>query len=70
LKVRDVHVFFAVTKCGSMGRAAEELSVSQPAIFLIQPDDLALSRAAKHGCTRQEAVRRLSKLGSLAKKDE
>jgi hypothetical protein len=34
----------------------------------IQPDDLAAidAWAAKHGCTRQEAIRRLAKMGLLA----
>jgi hypothetical protein len=39
----------------------------------IQPDELAAidQWAAKHGCTRSEAVRRLAKLGLLAdKKDD
>lgn len=39
----------------------------------IQPDDLAAidEWAAKHGCTRSEALRRLAKLGLLAdKKDD
>jgi hypothetical protein len=39
----------------------------------IQPDDLAAidEWAAKHGCTRSEAVRRLAKLGLLAdRKDD
>lgn len=32
LKLRDLQVLMAVAKCGSMGKAAAELSVSQPAI--------------------------------------
>jgi hypothetical protein len=38
----------------------------------IQPDDLAVldAWAAEHGCTRQEAIRRLYKLGLLAGKDD
>src|SRR5215468_10504715 len=38
LKLRDIHVLLTVTKCGSMGKAAEELSVSQPAISKIISD--------------------------------
>jgi DNA-binding transcriptional LysR family regulator len=32
LKLRDLNVLFAVTRCGSMGKAAAQLAVSQPAI--------------------------------------
>jgi DNA-binding transcriptional LysR family regulator len=32
LKLRDLHVLMTVARCGSMGKAASELSVSQPAI--------------------------------------
>ena len=32
LKLRDLHVLQVVARCGSMGKAATELSVSQPAI--------------------------------------
>src|SRR6267378_2562162 len=32
LKLRDLHVLLIVVKCGSMGKAANQLSVSQPAI--------------------------------------
>jgi DNA-binding transcriptional LysR family regulator len=32
LKLRDLHVLLTVARCGSMGKAASELSVSQPAI--------------------------------------
>lgn len=32
LKLRDLHVLMTVARCGSMGKAAAELSVSQPAI--------------------------------------
>src|SRR5262245_15815744 len=32
LKLRDVHVFMAVAECRSMGKAAVQLAVSQPAI--------------------------------------
>jgi DNA-binding transcriptional LysR family regulator len=32
LKLRDLHVLMTVARCGSMGRAATQLSVSQPAI--------------------------------------
>src|SRR5882757_3331942 len=32
LKLRDLHVLLIVVKCGSMGKAASQLSVSQPAI--------------------------------------
>ncbi len=38
LKLRDIHVLLTVTKCGSMGKAAEELSVSQPAISKVISD--------------------------------
>ena len=32
LKLRDLHVLLTVARCGSMGKAAAQLSVSQPAI--------------------------------------
>jgi DNA-binding transcriptional LysR family regulator len=32
LKLRDLHVLMTVARCGSMGKAAAQLSVSQPAI--------------------------------------
>jgi DNA-binding transcriptional LysR family regulator len=32
LKLRDLHVLMTVARCGSMGKAASQLSVSQPAI--------------------------------------
>ena len=32
LKLRDIHVLLTVANCGSMGKAAVQLSVSQPAI--------------------------------------
>lgn len=32
LKLRDMHILLTVAKCGSMGRAAAELAVSQPAV--------------------------------------
>ena len=32
VKLRDLHVFLAVTQCGSMAKAAEKLAVSQPVI--------------------------------------
>src|SRR4051812_45932306 len=32
LKLRDLHILLAVAKLGSMGKAAAELAVSQPAI--------------------------------------
>lgn len=32
LKLRDLHVLMSVAQCGSMGRAAVELAISQPAI--------------------------------------
>lgn len=38
LKLRDLHVLLTVTKCGSMGKAAEQLSVSQPAISKVVAD--------------------------------
>jgi len=38
LKLRDLHVLLTVTQCGSMGRAAEQLAVSQPAISKVIAD--------------------------------
>ncbi len=32
MKLRDIHVLLTVARCGSMGKAAAQLSVSQPAI--------------------------------------
>jgi DNA-binding transcriptional LysR family regulator len=32
LKLRDLHVFCAVVRCGSMAKASEQLGVSQPAV--------------------------------------
>lgn len=32
IKLRDLHVFFAVIECGSMAKAAEQLGVSQPTV--------------------------------------
>src|SRR5216684_1456568 len=32
LKLRDLHILLTVARCGSMGKAAAQLSVSQPAI--------------------------------------
>ncbi|QOZ47205.1 LysR family transcriptional regulator [Bradyrhizobium sp. CCBAU 53340] len=32
IRLRDVHVFLTVAQCGSMARAAQQLSVTQPAI--------------------------------------
>jgi molybdenum-dependent DNA-binding transcriptional regulator ModE len=32
LKLRDLHILLAVAKAGSMGKAAAELSISQPSI--------------------------------------
>jgi len=32
LKLRDLNVLLTVARCGSMGKAAEQLAVSQPAI--------------------------------------
>jgi DNA-binding transcriptional LysR family regulator len=32
LKLRDIHILLTVTKCGSMGKAAAELAMSQPAV--------------------------------------
>ena len=32
LKLRDLHILFAVVECGSMARAAKQLSVSNPVI--------------------------------------
>jgi len=38
LRLRDLHAFFTVTRCGSMAKAAEELGVSQPAISKVIAD--------------------------------
>jgi DNA-binding transcriptional LysR family regulator len=38
LRLRDLHAFFAVTQCGSMVKAAEQLGVSQPAISKVIAD--------------------------------
>jgi DNA-binding transcriptional LysR family regulator len=38
LKLRDLHVLLVVAECGSMGKAADRLSVSQPAISKIISD--------------------------------
>jgi DNA-binding transcriptional LysR family regulator len=38
LKLRDLNVLLAVARCGSMGKAAEQLSVSQPAISKVIAD--------------------------------
>jgi DNA-binding transcriptional LysR family regulator len=32
LKLRDLHILLAVAKSGSMGKAASDLAVSQPAV--------------------------------------
>src|SRR4051812_35322268 len=32
LKLRDMHILLTVAKCGSMGKAATELAMSQPAV--------------------------------------
>src|SRR6202007_3316574 len=32
IRLRDVHVFLTVVQCGSMAKAARQLSVTQPAI--------------------------------------
>jgi len=32
LKLRDLHILLAVAKSGSMGKAAAELAISQPAV--------------------------------------
>ena len=32
LKLRDLHILMSVAQCGSMGKAAVELAISQPAI--------------------------------------
>ena len=32
LKLRDLHILFAVVECGSMTRAAKQLSVSNPVV--------------------------------------
>jgi DNA-binding transcriptional LysR family regulator len=38
LKLRDLHVYFAVVQCGSMAKAAAELGVSQPTVSEIVAD--------------------------------
>src|ERR1700691_2302584 len=38
LKLRDLHVYFAVVECGSMARAAARLGVSQPTVSEIIAD--------------------------------
>ena len=38
LKLRDLHVFSTVARCGSMAKAAQQLSVSQPAVSEIIAD--------------------------------
>ena len=38
LKLRDLHVLLTVAKYGSMGKAAIQLSVSQPAISKVISD--------------------------------
>ncbi|MDB5923173.1 MAG: Pep2 [Betaproteobacteria bacterium] len=38
LKLRDLHIFFAVVHCGSMAKAAKHLAMSQPAVSKIIAD--------------------------------
>lgn len=38
LKLRDLHVFFAVAQCGSMAKAASRLHVTQPAVSQVIAD--------------------------------
>ncbi len=38
LKLRDLHVYFAVVQCGSMAKAATQLGVSQPTVSEIIAD--------------------------------
>jgi DNA-binding transcriptional LysR family regulator len=38
MKLRDLHVLLTVARCGSMGKAAAQLSVSQPAISKVIAD--------------------------------
>jgi DNA-binding transcriptional LysR family regulator len=38
LRLRDLHVFFTVARCGSMARAAAELGVSQPTVSEVIAD--------------------------------
>ena len=38
LKLRDLHVLMTVARCGSMGKAAAQLLVSQPAISKVIAD--------------------------------
>ncbi len=38
LKLRDLHVYFAVVQCGSMAKAAVQLGVSQPTVSEIIAD--------------------------------
>src|SRR3979490_2226238 len=37
-KLRDLHVFFTVLRSGSMGKAAQQLGVSQPAVSEVIAD--------------------------------
>src|SRR5689334_15997166 len=38
LKLRDLSVLLAVARCGSMGKAAEQLAVSQPGVSKVIAD--------------------------------
>ena len=38
LRLRDLHAFFTVARCGSMAKAAQQLGVSQPAISKVMAD--------------------------------
>jgi DNA-binding transcriptional LysR family regulator len=38
LKLRDLHVYFAVVECGSMAKAAAQLGVSQPTVSEVIAD--------------------------------
>jgi len=32
LKLRDLHILTSVAQCGTMGKAAEQLAITQPAV--------------------------------------
>ena len=38
VRLRDLHVFFTVVRCGSMAKAASELGVSQPTVSEVIAD--------------------------------
>ena len=44
LKLRDLHIFFAVVQWGSMAKAAKHLAMSQPAVSKVIADLEAVLR--------------------------